>query len=171
MVSVWPAVMTGLLLAPGAPVLKRMPREAPAPSVVAPLPITGNLKATAVGMPPCVATLVRKPGPRPTFSPPAGQTPQIEWEVKNTDSRRKSPSLVVHVLINRQTGPEQPIPNSPQRGSFLDQVMGTELRPGGKTTGRLKVPITQPGRYLVELEILNESGERVALAALNLQQR
>jgi len=103
----------------------------------------------------------KEPGEaRPRATLQAGQTPQIRWQVKNTDRRIAVRTIVVHFLVTPQRAAGEPLPRGPQQGRTIDVVLGTDLSPGAVATGNYNTPIHDPGIYLVEIELLDAQGNR-----------
>ncbi len=149
-----------------------VPRSQPLPRPKAPPrpPTSIALVIKAGGREVRTTVLPRQPPParRSTAQAVAGETPQVRWMVQNEGQKTPLRSVVVHFLIHRIEEPNQPLAEEPQKGSFADQVLGTDLKPRGKTTGNYNTPIYTPGVYLVELELLDPTGTRLQYAALDL---
>ena len=160
--------------APAAPAKAplRMPRNILPRPTAPPAPLTttmtlviktaaGEVRADAAKPPPA--------GERPTAVLKSGEKPQVRWQIKNTDPRKPVSNMVVHFLITREAAAGTPIPAGPQRGSWQDSVLGTDFGPHEGTSGEYRAALYEPGYYLVELEILDETGARRQYCALDLK--
>jgi hypothetical protein len=106
---------------------------------------------------------------RPVAVLKSGEKPQIRWSIRNTDPKKPIPDVVLHFLVTREQSANEPIPVDPRKGTLMDQVMGTTLAPKGATTGNYNTAIYEPGIYLVQVEILDDSGQRRQSCALDLK--
>lgn len=157
-----------LLLAqiPGVPRSKPLPRPKPPPRP--PSSIALVIKASGKEVRTTALPRQAPPARRSIAQAFVGDTPQVRWMIRNEDKKVPLRSIVVHFLIHRIEAPNQPLADGPQKGSFADQVLGTDLKPLGKTTGNYNSPIYTPGVYLVEVELLDPLGTRLQYAALDL---
>lgn len=99
----------------------------------------------------------------------SGEKPQIRWAIRNTDAKQPIPDIVMHFLVTREQMPNEPIPTDPRKGTLMDQVMGMTLAPKGATTGNYNTAIYEPGIYLVQVEILDATGQRRQQCVLDLK--
>ena len=163
------AVLIPLLLAAPAP-SPRMPRNVK-PPVAAPLTAVTTLTAkTAAGQVTVLSSAKPLAGAaRPVLVLKSGEEPVIRWQIRNTDLKKATPSIVVHFLVHREDAANARIPAGPQKGSYQDSVLGTDLPPKESTQGEYRTAVWEPGYYLVEIEILDEVGTRQQLCALDLK--
>jgi hypothetical protein len=106
---------------------------------------------------------------RPLAVLKSGEKPQIRWMIRNIDPKKPIPDIVLHFLVTREQSANEPIPPDPRKGTLMDQVMGTTLAPKGATTGNYNTAIYEPGIYLVQVEVLDDSGRRRQSCALDLR--
>ncbi len=97
---------------------------------------------------------------RPLLTIRSGESPRLQWRVINTDRRARVESLAVHFLIVRMESAGEAVPPEPRKGSHADSVLGTEIPPGGKVEGSHNTAMFDPGVYLVEVELLDPTGNR-----------
>ncbi len=109
------------------------------------------------------------PDPRPTASVGAGTRPQIRWSVVNTDPKEAVRSIVVHFFVTKTEKLGIPLVTGPQKGSAIDSVLGTDLSAKLGTTGNYNTPLSEPGLYLVGIEILDQDGNRRQLCTLEVK--
>lgn len=164
-----------LLVAP-FPRMPRAPAAQALPPVTTSIALTvrsGSVETRTLVRPPSKdardARDAREPPPRPTAAVRSGEKPQVRWLVRNMDPKRPVSQVAVHFLIHRERSAGQPIPEEPRQGSVADQVLGTDLPPGGTTSGNYNVAIYEPGSYLVELELLTPEGVRRQYATIELK--
>ena len=108
------------------------------------------------------------PAARATVSLKSGEKPLVRWEARNRDPKKSVASIVVHFLITRENHAGAPIPDGPQKGGYQDSVLGTDLAPRETTTGEYNTAVYEPGTYLVEVEILDETGTRQQYCAAEM---
>jgi hypothetical protein len=148
-----------------------MPRNVLPAAPLAPLTASIRLTMkTAAGMVEVTAAGAKPQAqPRPMLTLKTGEQPQVRWQIRNTDLKKAVPSVVVHFLVNREGAAGAPIPAGPQKGSYQDSVLGTDLPPKGGTSGEYATAVYEPGVYLVEIEILDEEGNRRMFCAVDLK--
>lgn len=149
----------------------RMPRNVKPPPPPPPLTTSISLRIkTAAGD--TVVTSVPKQAPapvRPSAALKSGEKPQIRWFIQNVDLKKPVSNIVVHFLITKEAAPGAAIPSAPQKGSYQDSVMGTDLAPHEATSGAYNTAIYEPGTYLVEVELLDDQGNRRQYCAVDLK--
>lgn len=106
---------------------------------------------------------------RPIAVLKSGEKPQIRWSIRNTNASKPIPDVVMHFLVTREQMPNEPIPADPRKGTLMDQVMGMTLAAKGATTGNYNTAIYEPGIYLVQVEILDATGQRRQSCVLDLR--
>jgi hypothetical protein len=147
-------VAVGVFLAPGpAP-----PRE---PLLIAVAVETAAGKARADTSQPASAT-------RPGASARAGEAPRVRWFVQNRIRDRVFPQSVYHFFITRIERPGQELPAEPKPGSVVDNSFAQQLPAGGATMGTCKIPISEPGVYRVQFEVLNRAAVRQQYCGVDL---
>jgi len=160
-----------LLFAPPSPRIT-LPRG-PAPLRKPPPPLTTSIalvvKTAAGEVRTGSPTSSAAPATRPMAILKSGEKPQIRWAIRNTDARKPIPDVVMHFLVTREQMPNEPIPADPRKGTQIDQVMGMTLAAKGVTTGNYNTPIFEPGVYLVQVEILDATGQRRQQCVLDLK--
>ena len=149
----------------------RLPRRPPPPPPPPPFSTSINLVIkTAAGEARAAGQPKQAPvEPRPLAVIKVGEKPQIRWLVRNVDPRKAGKKVAVHFLVQRQEAAGAKIPAELQRGSLIDHLMGTELAPKGSTAGSYNTAIYTPGFYLVEIELLDETGKRRQYCVVDLQ--
>lgn len=144
----------------------RLPPRTPPPIQTSiALVIKTGAKETRTTVPPRQAFV----STRPLVETRTTMTPQIRWAIRNEDKKTAVRSIVVHFLVTRVDGIAEAIPSTPRKGTFADQVLGTDLRASGITTGNFNTPIFTPGIYQVEVELLDPEGTRIQYAVLDLK--
>lgn len=153
-------------------ILAAQTRRPTPPRTPAPLPIAISLTAkTAAGESRVTVLPKQEPSTRPLALIQAGEKPQLRWSVRNNDAKAPVKDIVVHFLILREEAAGEKIAAGLRKGSVLDQVMGTTLRPQAVAGGNYNTAIYEPGFYLVEVEVLDPDGNRRLYAALDLEVR
>lgn len=153
------AIALALLLTPAIP---RMPRSTPRRAAIPPFNASLSLTLRTKGGEVRITQRPGKPVPaeRPTVTLKAGEKPQIRWQVRNIDPAKAIRNVVVHFLVRREVKAGEAIPASPSQGSLVDTVMGTDISVRNGISGSANTAVWEPGTYLVELELLDEEGQR-----------
>lgn len=163
-----------LLLAapiPGVPGSRVPPRPRVPPRTPPPIQTSIALVVKAGAKETRTTVLPRQPAAttRTLAEVRASEVPQIRWMIRNEDKKTAVRSIVVHFLVTKVGALSEEVPSTPRKGSFADQVLGTDLRALGSTTGNFNTPIYTPGIYQVEVELLDAEGTRIQYAVLDLK--
>jgi hypothetical protein len=107
--------------------------------------------------------------PLPLATARLGEAVQARWFVQNRDRKRPYPQSVYHFFITRIDTPGQELPAEPKPGSLLDNSFAEELAAGGSTSGSCKLPVSEPGLYRVQFELLNQLAQRGQFCGVDLK--
>lgn len=97
---------------------------------------------------------------RPTARARVGELLSIRWFAENRDPKQPLQDTIFHFLVTREDQPGQELPRQPTPGSVADNSYATDLAPRASTTGTCKIPIAEPGTYLVQFETLDRTATR-----------
>src|SRR5262249_46046065 len=98
-----------------------------------------------------------------------GEAVQARWFVQNKDRKQPHPQSVYHFFITRIETPGQELPAEPKPGSLLDNSFAEELAAGAATSGTCKLPVSDPGLYRVQFEVLNQLAQRGQFCGVDLK--
>ena len=107
--------------------------------------------------------------PLPVAIAKVGEAVQARWFVQNRDRKQAYPQSIYHFFITRIETPGQELPAEPKPGSLLDNTFAEELGAGAGTTGTCKLPISEPGLYRVQFEVLNQLAQRGTFCGVDLK--
>src|SRR4051812_4033206 len=108
-------------------------------------------------------------GARPLATARKGEAPRIRWFVQNRAKAERLPESVFHILVTRVEQPGQELPQDPAPGSLADNSYAADLAGGAATSGSAKIPIDEPGLYLVQFETRNRRGIRQQRCGVELR--
>jgi hypothetical protein len=160
-------LLPALLLAPAVP--PRPSARAPLQPLPARIYLTlkrGATEARASAIPAVSDVAVRQ-----VLEIKPGETPELRWSVVSVDRKKPIASVAVHILVVRQGQRGERIPPGLRKGTLMDTVLGTDVAPGQSVSGQCKAPVFEIGSYLVELELLDEQGNRRQFCAVDLEVR
>jgi len=106
---------------------------------------------------------------RPLATAKKGEAPRIRWFVQNRAKNERLPESVFHILVTHIERPGQDLPKDPAPGSLADNSYAADLAVGAAMSGTAKIPIDEPGLYLVQFEILNRRGVRQQRCGVELR--
>jgi hypothetical protein len=104
---------------------------------------------------------------RPTVKLKAGETLQVRWFVKNVD-RAPVKDMVVHFFVAPEEQAGQKAVPDPRKEAVAENAFAIELAPGASTRGSLRLPIRDPGVYLVRIESLYTQRDHEHFTAIDV---
>jgi hypothetical protein len=105
--------------------------------------------------------------PRPVVKLKAGETLQVRWFVKNVD-RVPVKDMVVHFFVAPEEKAGQKGVPDPRQEVVAENAFAIELAPGASTHGSLRLPIREPGTYLVRIESLYTQRDHEHFTAIDV---
>jgi hypothetical protein len=104
---------------------------------------------------------------RPVVKLKAGETLQVRWFVKNVD-REPVKDMVVHFFIAPEEQAGQKAVPDPRKDAVAENAFAIALAVSASTRGTLRLPIRDPGVYLVRIESLYTERDHEHFAAVDV---
>lgn len=104
---------------------------------------------------------------RPVVKLKAGETLQVRWFVKNVD-RAPVKEMVVHFFVAPEEKAGQKEVPDPRKEAVAENAFAIELAPSASTRGSLRLPIREPGVYLVRIESLYTQRDHEHFTAIDV---
>jgi hypothetical protein len=105
--------------------------------------------------------------PRPVVKLKAGETLEVRWFVKNVD-KKPVDDMVVHFFIAPEEQAGQKSVPDPRKEVTAENAFAIGLAPSASTHGTLRLPIHEPGVYLVRIESLFTQRDHEHFAAVDV---
>jgi hypothetical protein len=95
-----------------------------------------------------------KPKVRGVLEVKAGEPITVTWTLRSTDSKATLQDVLVHAFVVQEEKVGQPVVPRLTRDVVVETGLTTDLKPKGKTEGKLTFTIEKAGAYLLRLETI-----------------
>jgi hypothetical protein len=111
--------------------------------------------------------------PRPVLSAAADTPITLRWTVRNSDKEATIKDVLVHLFAVKEERLDQADVPKLTKGVVVESALTMDFKPQGRTEGEVTIRVTEPGCYLIRLELKGAAakGEREPFTALDLRIR
>lgn len=106
---------------------------------------TAHAEAVTIGV---------KPKARGVLEVKAGEPITVTWTLRSTDDKTTLSNVLVHGFVVQEDKVGQPTVPRLTKGVAAECALTTDLKPKGKTEGKLTFTIDKAGPYLLRLETI-----------------
>lgn len=86
----------------------------------------------------------------PAFTVRRGETLTVQWTATNPPSGPALSEVTMHTVLDKDGGAAQ----KPGPNAFYEGAVNLDFRPGDRSSGNFRMPMVEPGNYVLRVETI-----------------